>query len=246
MSSDRPATILSPSDLFLAPALSDQSVQEYLSSLGFRDPAAADQNLQLMAEDYAVRQTLGAMAESLMDSLRRAPDPDSALVGFERYLSTRTAKINFLNYLAEDIIALDLLIQVLGASPFLSEILIRNPEYFHWLRQEYDRAPSDAAHYDEEISPSLDTLREAGAKLDALKRFKRRHILRIAARDILGVEPLSSVTAQLSDLADTIVNRTCRVVRDQLKGKQGISSGDSRNSDRITGPVRNFCVVGMG
>src|SRR2546428_12821024 len=75
MSSDRPATILSPSDLFLAPALSDQSVQEYLSSLGFREPSAADQNLQLMAEDYAVRQTLGAMAESLMDSLRRAPIP---------------------------------------------------------------------------------------------------------------------------------------------------------------------------
>ncbi len=246
MTFDFDATAFSPSDLFLAPALSDQSVQRYLSSIGFRDPAAADQHLQVMADDYAVRQSLGSMAGSLMDSLRRAPDPDSALVGFERYLSTRTSKINFLNYLAEDIIALDLLVQVLGTSPFLSEILIRNPEYFHWLRHEYDRAPFDAAHYEEEISPLLETLQGAAAKLDALKRFKRRHLLRIAARDILGAETLPSATAQLSDLADAIVEKTCSVVGDQQAGKERGSSVATRKSSQKAGLRQHFCVVGMG
>ena len=49
-------------------------------------------------------------------------------------LATRTPKSSFLRYLHDDPRALQVLTQVLGTSPFLSEILIRNPEYFHWLQ----------------------------------------------------------------------------------------------------------------
>ena len=49
-----------PSDLFLSPNLTEEQARHYLGSLGFRDPAAADQILQTMAEDLGVRLALGA------------------------------------------------------------------------------------------------------------------------------------------------------------------------------------------
>ncbi len=143
----------------------------------------------------------------LLDALRRAPDPDAALIGFSRYVATRYPKAMFLRYLIDDPRALGLLIEVLGTSPFLSEILIRNPEYLHWLVSQVDRSPPDAADLLEEIDELIDRVQDEAGHLDALKRFKRRELLRIAARDILGRETLESVTEQLSDLADVITSR---------------------------------------
>ncbi|MBI4455981.1 MAG: hypothetical protein HY644_08800 [Acidobacteria bacterium] len=233
MTRDRHTAILSPSDLFLAPELAEQRIHEYLRSLGFRDPAAADRNLQLMAEAYAVRQALGAMADSVMEAFSRSPDPDAALVAFERYLAGRTAKVNFLDYLREDPPALDLLTQLLGTSPFLSEILIRNPEYLHSVRHDYNRATGEMPQYQEEMGYLLENLRGTEAILNALKRFKRREILRIASRDILGKDTLQFSTAQLSHLADVLVGQSLQLVTEEYAEQAGHVPG-------------TFAVIGLG
>ena len=46
---------MKPEDLLLAPELSTEEVTEFLARFGFADPAAADRNLQLMAEDVTTR-----------------------------------------------------------------------------------------------------------------------------------------------------------------------------------------------
>ena len=47
----------------------------------------------------------------------------------------------FLDYLREDPRALHVMTYVMGASPQLSEILVRTPEYFHWLVRRSSAAP---------------------------------------------------------------------------------------------------------
>src|SRR5207249_1315305 len=108
-----------------------------------------------------------------------------------RYLAARAAKVTFVEYLRDDPWALKVLIELLGSSPFLTEILVRNPEYFHWLTAELGEADSRVPA-DEEVDAWLGAT-EGGARLDGLKRLKRRHILKIAARDILLQEPLPVV-----------------------------------------------------
>ena len=120
---DEPVT-LSPSDLFLAPELSEDRASRYLASRGFREPAAADRNLQLMADDLVSRQALGSLAAVLLDCLSVTPDPDAALVGFSRYLATRTPKSSFLRYLHDDPRAL----QVLTQGPRDIAVPERNPD----------------------------------------------------------------------------------------------------------------------
>jgi glutamate-ammonia-ligase adenylyltransferase len=226
---------LSASDLFLSPDLTEDAARRHLESLGFQDPAAADHHLQAMADDLTVRQALGAMAADLLEALRQTPDPDAALVGLSRYVSSRTARATFLQYLAEDPHALQILCEVLGTSPFLSEILIRNPEYFHWLVAQVGRSAPSAQDLAEEVDASLAPVDTPLEKLNALKRLKRREVLRIAACDVLGYETVPSATAQLSDLADVTTDRTLAVVTAQALSAEG----------RTQAPGA-FAVIGMG
>lgn len=229
-----PVSPISPADLFLSPDLTEHQARAFLATFGFRDAAAADEHLQAMADELPVREAMGDLADLLLDALQRAPDPDAALVGFSRYLATRHPKAMFLRYLADDPRALGLLIDVLGSSPFLSEILIRNPEYLHWLVSQIDRSPPDAADLAEEAEVLIDRV-EGEGRIDALKRFKRREMLRIAARDILGAETLESATGQISDLADVVTEHALRITERRVGADAGLP--------RLPG---RFTVIGMG
>ncbi len=190
-----------PSDLFLSPDLTEAEAREYLGSLGFRDPAAADQHLQSMADDPVVRETLGRLAPDLLPALLESPDPDAAVVGLSRYVGARTSRAMFLDYLREDPRALHVLTYVLGASPFLGEVLIRNPEYFHWLVSQFERSAPDRRDLEDDIETMLASIDDPAEALDTLRRWKRRETLRIAARDLLRRETVQTATAQISDVA---------------------------------------------
>jgi glutamate-ammonia-ligase adenylyltransferase len=224
-----------PSDLFLSPDLTHQEAREYLTSLGFRDAAAADEHLQAMAEDTLIRETLGRIANELLPALVESPDPDAAVVGLSRYLAARTGRSMFLQYLGEDPRAMHVLTYVLGASPFLSEILIRNPEYFHWLVSQIDRSAPDRRDLEDEILATLANIDDPSEALDTLKRWKRRETLRIATRDLLRRETVPTATAQISDLAAVAVDCALTIVtRQLLKG---------RSPNGVPG---TFAVIGMG
>jgi glutamate-ammonia-ligase adenylyltransferase len=224
-----------PTDLFLSPDLTEGEAREYLKSLGFRDPIAADEHLQAMADDLVVRETLGRLAPDLLPALLESPDPDAAVVGLSRYLAARTGRAMFLDYLREDPRALHVLTYVLGASPFLSEILIRNPEYFHWLVSQIERSAPDRQDLEEELEAMLANVDDPGEALDTLKRWKRRETLRIAARDLLRRETVQTATAQISDLASVVADVALAIVMRQMLDAEGREQSPG-----------TFAVIGMG
>ncbi len=227
---------LKPSDIFLAPELSTDAAARFLEQYGPRAGEAADQLLQQLADDLPSRHALGELAPTLFDILSTTPDPDAALVGFCRYVGARTPKAGFVRELAADPHLLDILMQIVGTSPFLGEILIRNPEYLYWLRQRLDAAPPDRVDYDTELDRLVDNAQTVEQQVNVLKRFQRREMLRVAVRDLFGMlnrEALTTTTTQLSNLADTIVDRTLDIAATEAAGRQGPLPG-------------RFAVIGMG
>ena len=233
MPTDAPSPV-TPSDLFLARDLSEQAAQDYLATRGFRDPVAADAHLQQLAEDLPTRLALGDLADLLLRSLAEAADPDAALVGLCRYVATRVPQSALIRYLHDDPRALQVLTTLLGASPFLSEVLIRSPEYFHWFQQELDTSVPDRVDYRVELDRILSHDPHFGRRLDALKRFKRREMLRIAGRDLLDKDNLRSSTQQLSNLADVVIDGAIEIVREQMA---------TERNELLPEP---FVVIGMG
>ena len=233
MPTDAPSPV-TPSDLFLARVLSEQAAQDYLATRGFRDPVAADTHLQQLAEDLPTRLVLGDLADLLLRSLAEAADPDAALVGLCRYVATRVPQSALIRYLHDDPRALQVLTTLLGASPFLSEVLIRSPEYFHWFQQELDTSVPDRVDYRVELDRILSHDPHFGRRLDALKRFKRREMLRIAGRDLLDKDTLRSSTQQLSTLADVVIDGAIDLVSEQMA---------TERNELLPQP---FVVIGMG
>jgi hypothetical protein len=97
-----------------------------LTPYRFKDIGRADANLQLIADEPRVRQLLADVIDELLDCLARSPDPDQALTYFERFTKASHNKAQLFSYLRSSPHAW-LLAKLLSSSPFLSEILIRNP-----------------------------------------------------------------------------------------------------------------------
>ena len=122
-----------PRDLLLAPQLAPDAVARLLAAYGFRDLRAADANLQQIAADPLVRTLLADIVDELLFCLKRSPDPDLALARFERFVAASLGPRELFASLKGSPLTLELITRVFGASPFMAEILIRNPGDLYWI-----------------------------------------------------------------------------------------------------------------
>src|SRR5688572_182967 len=204
-----------PSDLFLSSDLTEEQARTYLRSLGFRDAAAVDAHLQRMADDLIVREALGRLAPDLLPAVLESPDPDAAVAAIAHYVASRSGRAMFLDYLREDPRALHVLTYVMGASPHLADILIRTPEYFHWLVSQVERSAPDRQDHEEELVSAFAAIDDPVEGLNTLRRWTRRDILRIGTRDLLRHETVQTAAAQLSDVAAVAIDFALAIVMQQ-------------------------------
>lgn len=224
-----------PSDLFLSPDLTEEQARAYLQSLGFRDAAAVDEHFQRMADDLVVREALGRLAPELLPAILESPNPDAAVAAIAHYVASRSGRAMFLDYLREDPRALHVLTYVMGASPHLGDILIRTPEYFHWLVSQVERSAPDRQDHEEELVSAFATIDDPVEGLNMLRRWKRRETLRIGTRDLLHHETVQTAAAQLSDVASVAIDFALAIVMQQRL--------DAEAREK---PPGTFAVIGTG
>ena len=131
---------------------------------------------------------------------------------------------------------------VFSNSRYLSNLLLAQPELLRWsLDPENLERTTIAGELRSEIgSFYADAADEAVALQLAL--LKRRHMLRIAMRDLLGFAPLDETARDLSSLADALIQAAHDHIRQQLVRRFGRPLCDVRNGQIICG----FAVVALG
>ena len=218
----------------LASGLDDMSVGALLRPYGFIDYRRADANLQALADDPGTRQHLVDLLEALLQALAGSADPDQALDYLERFAKAGGGKAALFSYLKTSPAALNLLATVFGASPFLSQILIRNPEYLHWVtRTEILKRGPTRPELAADLRVALLALRSKERRLDALRRFKRRELLAVGVRDLLGLASVEQTTIDLSILSEVLIQQVYLVCRESLAERYGL-------------PTKDFTVLAMG
>ncbi|MBV8072964.1 MAG: hypothetical protein JO270_23885 [Acidobacteriaceae bacterium] len=113
---------------------------------------------------------------------------------------------------------------IFGSSRFLSEELLRNPDWISTVHQIH--STFSAEHYRAALDEFL-ALRGAVAPgaLD-LALFRRQQLLRLVLRDRLHLGTLAQITEELSNLADAILERALLSVTAELELRYGSPTSD--------------------
>jgi glutamate-ammonia-ligase adenylyltransferase len=200
----RPAVVSSDSNI----------ASDRVAGIAFQNSRAA-----ISIFTHVTMQISATLAEALPALLAEAPDPDSALILFDRLISESPPEVTYLlnenNFLAHYAIV------IFGHSRFLGETLIQNTDILQsFLRERNLDLSFSHDHFEENLSRFRARSFETDFSL-LLARFKRREYLRIMLRDVLKIAPLAETTAEISVLADVLIAEALRDAESALQRRYG-------------------------
>jgi [glutamine synthetase] adenylyltransferase / [glutamine synthetase]-adenylyl-L-tyrosine phosphorylase len=201
-----------------------------LEEIEFRNPNRA--RIQMADVASGLPEAIATRIQILLASI---PDPDQALHYVERLRAECPAGFE---RIANSPAALGYLITIFSYSNFLSEAVLRHPEWLLQLTASGDlHRVLSAEEYERRLAAMVPAA-TVPAALD-LARFRRQQLLRIVLRDVLGLASLSDVTAEISNLADAVLNLIYRRIRAELVTRYG--------SPRLAdGGECDFSVISLG
>lgn len=167
----------------------------------FRDPESAKRVLERIA-----RLSSNAVARRIETGLEEAADPDRALTNLERWLGATTSPGLYAEQIAYQSRDGAPLIELMGVSQPIADILIQNPELSSLLFE-----PKQLARI-----PTVESLTAEGRELlaaassythslDRLRFLKQRWYFAITVNDLAGTWTQEQVWRALSDLADALI-----------------------------------------
>ena len=232
-----------PKPILLASERNVEQVRAILSAYHLRRIEQADQNLQSMAGEPHERLQLAEILPMLMEAISRTADPDQALNHWERLLEGMTRSSLFA-YVSRSPRMLDLLCAIFGNSGALAFTIIRDPMLVYWLAEEgvLAKVPSREG-MEESVRKAVDRLKSKDMKLEAVRRIRRREMLRIGVRDLLHLADVPETTAALSDLASVLIQAAYEIVDADLRKQYGMPMHKTRQGKWVE---TGFSVIGMG
>ena len=207
-----------------------------LGSIPFQDPETARVNFARV-----IRRLSPALGSALPALLTESPDPDSALMLFDRLVSDASPEV--LRLLDRNNSLAHYAIVVFGQSRFLGETLIQNTDLLHSFLREKNL---DRSFSREEFHESLARFRSRSFETDVsllLARFKRREYVRIMLRDVLKIAPLAETTAEISALADVLIEDALREADSRLQRRYGTPQHLDAEGRLVDTP---FAVLSLG
>jgi glutamate-ammonia-ligase adenylyltransferase len=183
-----------------------------------------------MANDPEARELLADILEDFLGCAAESANPDQALNYLEQFSEASLNKVRLFSSLKDEPLTLDILARTLGCSPYLAEILIRNPQHFYWVTDPAIlRNRRGKRAIQRELLQTLKALDDEAAQLDYLRFFKRREMLHIGLRDLLRICTVGDTLCALSELAEALVSAVywvcARVVRRECGIPPGAATG---------------------
>jgi glutamate-ammonia-ligase adenylyltransferase len=130
----------------------------------------------------------------------------------------------------------EILISIAANSNYLTDIVVRNPEYLYQLfDQEYLLKDFNNEDLIREVDNGVIRYNSFNAKLNYLKQIKKRFTLKIGIADILKLIDFTSTTRQLSILANVLTSRLFNICYEAIEAKYSISLEKNK-----------FCLCSLG
>jgi glutamate-ammonia-ligase adenylyltransferase len=241
---ERPAPgPLPPAVDFLDPAVPPPACLAALGRLGFLDPAGALGNLRRLAETPDLRDQLAPILPRLLHHLGASADPDMALNNVERLAAAALDRRALYTLLTSHPEGIPILTTLAATSQFLADALVRSPQTVPWLLDPRVMRARSREAMRAEVAAACRPFRTEEARLNALRRVKRRELCRIGLRDVLGDADLVATTQELSELADACLGEALATVEPALRERHG--RPEHAGADGGRAPT-GFAVIALG
>jgi len=214
--------------------LSEAAAKARLGALGWASPEGALNHLRALTAGVSraasIQQTLLPV---LLDELARSPDPDHGLLAYRRVSEALAQTPWYLRLLRDEGAVAQRLMQLLGTSALVPDLLVRAPEVLRLLAVPVAGQADELTRDPAEVAGSLLTTVARQTDPDiaaATARSLRRHeLLRVACADLLGQLSVERVCEALSTVWVAVLQATLESVQ------------------RTAGPARaRIAVIGMG
>lgn len=171
----------------------------------------------------------------ILSRLMRAPSPDEAIIGFDRFLSGLPAGVQLFSLFEANPSLIDLLSDILTTAPKLGDYLSRNAGVFDAvIGGGFFAAWPDAATLAQSFAQRLGAERDYEARLDAARVWTKEWHFRIGVHHLRGLIDGFEAASQYAALADAALAGLWPVVVEEFARKHGPMPG------------RGAAVLGMG
>jgi glutamate-ammonia-ligase adenylyltransferase len=148
---------------------------------------------------------MGQLLPLLLDWLSLAPDPDLGLLGLRDLVVRSHHRAQMVATFRESPEAARRLCLLLGSSRMLSEALLRNPELIAVLDDDAALAPEPPRSLSEDAVLRLQRAEDDDARRAQLHRLRQDQLVRVASRDLLELDDVEAVGANLSSAAEALL-----------------------------------------
>jgi [glutamine synthetase] adenylyltransferase / [glutamine synthetase]-adenylyl-L-tyrosine phosphorylase len=220
----------------------DALVAELVAN-GFGDAVELDASLRRLcgARDRPAvaaegRKRLDALVPRVIAAAAATSRPGLALQRVVPLLEATLRRSAYYVLLLENPAALQLLVQMCGASRWLAEELQRYPALLDELLDPallYTIPDSAALRADLRSRLAFAAREGEEAELEALRSFKETHAFRVAACELRGILPLMNVSDYLTYLAEVILAEVLQLAW-------------QRTAERQQAPPQRFAIIGFG
>ena len=225
-------------DIIINPDMSVEAAQEILEKKGFVNSDQAVRNIRSISSQRE-SSTVSRVLLLAIEMMSHFSDPDMALNNLERFLTQRNNFEEDMQSFLKSPKSLEICIGIFSTSQFLSDTLIQNPDYFEWCTNINEIVKTKSRlQYHNDIAEELHGDRDIDEWRADVRKVRRREILRTALRDQMLNVTLSSVTKELSYLAEAIISN---VIEQAWK-----SAKTEFEPEVVSLCEAHFCVLALG
>lgn len=215
--------------------LDREAARTRMEALGFHDGNRVVRDVTALTRGVSRRaRTLQAVLPTVLHTLSDSPDPDGGLTAFRSLVESQPADSRLVATLRDQPPVAQLLARLLGTSQLVGELLTSRPQGLAWVADPAARAHPRSR--DELVAAALGLLGwqdDLAARQAALRRFKRRELVRIVVRDLAGDAPVGVVASELTALGEACLEAGLAAVMDAL-------------TPPGTTPPARIAVIGLG
>ena len=212
-----------------APAMAPQAIDRRLAAFGFADARRTAAAVEELAGGLTRSSRLmGQLLPLLLDWLSLTPDPDLGLLGLRDLVIRSHHRSQVVATFRESPEAARRLCLLLGSSRSLSEALLHNPELIAVLDDDGALALGPKAELVADAALRLGRAEDDDTRRAQLRRLRQDQFVRIATRDLLDIDNVGTVGANLSTIAEALL-------------EAALDDMGARSEKRT-----RCCIIGMG